>query len=148
MKAITQQVSTRPLGGTFEQVRERLTKEFHPVLMALRELLNRVVAAPEQRDAVSGTALTLDWSSYVFRAVTLTDNCAFTFTAPPGGCLLVLRLTQDAIGSRTVSWLGPVLFASGTPPVLTATGGAVDLIGFYSDGTSFYGFSLGADFTL
>ena len=89
----------------------------------------------------SGTADTIDWTLSNKQKSTLTGNCTFTFTAPPGPCSLILKLVQDATGSRTVTWPATVHWSGGTAPTLTTTASKVDLISFYYDGTTYFGTS-------
>ena len=87
----------------------------------------------------SGTADTIDWTLSNKQKSTLTGNCTFTFTAPPGPCNLILKLVQDATGSRTVTWPAAVKWSGGTAPTLTTTASKIDIISFYYDGTNYYG---------
>lgn len=89
----------------------------------------------------SGTADTVDWGLSNKQKSTLTGNCTFTFTAPAGPCSLILKLVQDATGSRTVVWPAAVKWSGGTAPTLTTTASKIDLISFYYDGTNYYGTS-------
>lgn len=90
----------------------------------------------------SSTADTIDWGTSNKQKSTLTGNCTFTFTAPPGPCSLVLKLAQDATGSRTVTWPATVKWSGGTAPTLTTTASKIDIITFYYDGTNYYGSSV------
>lgn len=87
----------------------------------------------------SGTADTIDWTVSNKQKSTLTGNCTFTFTAPPGPCSLILKLVQDGTGSRTVTWPAAVHWSGGTAPTLTTTASKVDIISFYFDGSVYYG---------
>jgi hypothetical protein len=87
----------------------------------------------------SGTADTIDWTLSNKQKSTLTGNCTFTFTAPSGPCSLVLKLVQDATGSRTVTWPAAVHWSGGTAPTLTTTASKVDIITFYYDGSTYFG---------
>lgn len=55
-----------------------------------------------------------------------------------GGCY-VLRVIQDGTGSRTLSFGDAYLWPGGTAPTLSTGAGDVDILAFYSDGTSMYG---------
>lgn len=91
----------------------------------------------------SSTALTIDWSAASAQKVTLNGNCTFTFSNGVTGGAYVLKLVQDATGSRTATWPAAVKWSGGTAPTLTTTAGQVDLINFYYDGTDWFGtFSL------
>lgn len=89
----------------------------------------------------SSTADTIDWTLSNKQKSTLTDNCTFTFTAPPGPCNLILKLAQDGTGSRTVTWPAAVHWSGGTAPTLTTTASKVDIIAFYYDGSTYFGTS-------
>lgn len=89
----------------------------------------------------SGTADTIDWTVSNKQKSTLTGNCTFTFTAPPGPCSLILKLVQDGTGSRTVTWPAAVHWSGGTAPTLTTTASKVDIISFYYDGSTYFGTS-------
>lgn len=89
----------------------------------------------------SGAADTIDWGTSNKQKSTLTGNCTFTFTAPPGPCNLVLKLVQDGTGSRTVTWPASVKWPAGAAPTLTTTASRADVITFYYDGTVYYGAS-------
>lgn len=71
-------------------------------------------------------------------AITLTGNVAtFTFpTVPVGSASRVdLVITQDATGSRTITWTGSgAKFAGGTAPTLSVAAHAVDRLRFVSRG--------------
>ncbi len=87
----------------------------------------------------SSTADTIDWTLSNKQKSTLTGNCTFTFTAPPGPCNLILKLVQDGTGSRTVTWPAAVHWSAGTAPTLTTTASRVDIISFYYDGSTYFG---------
>lgn len=89
----------------------------------------------------SGTTKTIDWGNGNKQKITMTGNCTFTFTAPAGPCNLILRVIQDATGSRTVTWpsgASGVAWPSGTAPTLTTTASGVDIVSIYYNGTKYY----------
>lgn len=90
----------------------------------------------------SSTADTIDWGTSNKQKSTLTGNCTFTFTAPPGPCNLVLKLVQDGTGSRTVTWPAAVHWSGASAPTLTTTASRVDIIVFYYDGATYFGSSV------
>jgi hypothetical protein len=87
----------------------------------------------------SGTAFTVNWNSGAKQKITLTGNCTFTFTAPPGVANILLMLTQDGTGSRTATWPASVKWTGAAPPTLTTTAGATDIVTFFWDGTNYWG---------
>lgn len=52
------------------------------------------------------------------------------------GMRLVVHVTQDATGSRTLAWPGVVKFAGGSAPTLSTAAGKVDVFSFSYDGTN------------
>lgn len=95
----------------------------------------------------SGTALTIDIGQASMWTVTLDANCTFTFTGSQdtGVWSLTLVLTQDATGSRTVTWPTSVRWSGGTAPTLSTAPGAVDVLTFFTsdNGATWYGFVAG-----
>jgi hypothetical protein len=98
-----------------------------------------ITYAAEVDNGNSGAADTVDWTAGQTQKSTLTGNCTFAFTAPPGVCGLSLKLIQDATGSRTVTWPGSVIWVGGSAPTLSTAPAAVDIISLYYDGTNYYG---------
>ena len=75
---------------------------------------------------------------------TLTGNTTFTFSnpAPTGNfCALVVTLTQDGTGGRTVSWPASVVWAGGVTPTMTTAASKTDIFSFvtYNAGAKWYG---------
>ena len=86
----------------------------------------------------SGTGKTINWTSGNKQRVTMTGTCTFAFTAPAGPTNLLLLVQQDATGNRQANWPASVKWAGGVKPNLSAAANAVDIIGFYFDGTTYY----------
>lgn len=91
----------------------------------------------------SGTADTIDWGAGNNHKSTMTGNCTYTFTAPAGPANLVLKLVQDATGSRTATWPATVKWPNNTAPILTTTANRIDIVTFYYDGTNYFGAWIG-----
>jgi hypothetical protein len=62
------------------------------------------------------------------------------------GKSFVILLRQDATGSRSVTWT-TVAWASGTAPAITGTALKQDIFSFFSDGTKWYGTTIGQNYT-
>lgn len=96
----------------------------------------------------SGSALTLDASATagVIKTITLTANCTLTLTGAAAGVVATLELvlTQDATGSRTITWPGSVKWSGGAP-VLSTAANSVDrvVLTSYNGGTTWYGDLIG-----
>lgn len=105
------------------------------------EVNNTIVFTSEFDNGNSGTADTIDWGAGNKQKSTLTGNVTYTFTAPGGVGNFLLKIVQDATGSRTVTWPASVKWPGGTAPTLSTAANAIDIVTFYYDGTSYYGTS-------
>ena len=84
---------------------------------------------------------TVSWNLNTAQAVTLTPVQNFTFSNPTNmqaGGTYTLVITQDSTGSRVITWGSAYKFPGGSKFVLSTAASAVDIISFYSDGTSMY----------
>lgn len=82
----------------------------------------------------SGTSKTIDWTAGNKQKMTLTGNCEVSFTDPASTASLILVLTQDATGSRTVTWSGmTVKWAGGVAPTLSTAASSIDIVTFLYD---------------
>lgn len=99
----------------------------------------------EYSNGNSGTSATIDWNNGQKQTITMTGNCTFTFTAPPGVGSFLLRLVQDATGNRTANWPASVHWSDNIKPTLTTAGNRVDIVTFYYNGSIYYG-QAGLDF--
>lgn len=98
------------------------------------------VSFTETDNGSSGASKTINWGNSNKQKLTLTAApCTLTFTAPSSPCSLILKLAQDATGSRTVTWPATVKWSGGTAPTLTTTASKIDLVSLYYDGTNYYG---------
>lgn len=87
-----------------------------------------------------GATINWDLDSNQVAKVTLGGNR--TMAAPTNlkdGATYILRVIQDATGSRTITWNAAFKWASGTAPTLSTTANAIDIVTFTSDGTNMYG---------
>ena len=89
--------------------------------------------------ANSSTAVTLALASGTVLSYTLTGNCTFTMPATTNGTSFIVRLIQDATGSRTATFTG-VKWPGGTVPTITTTASTgVDIISFVCIASIWYG---------
>lgn len=119
--------------------------------------VDQVVSRPEIKDysettsspTSSAGALTLDLTNGNVFTVTLTENITtLTLSNPPAtgkAGSFTLVLTQDATGSRTVTWPASVKWAGSTAPALSTAASSIDVLTFLTTnaGTSWYGFLAG-----
>lgn len=85
-----------------------------------------------------GTPLTLDLTTSNSFHITATSN--FTVLTPTGGVsggTYIVRIAQDATGSRVVTWPATFKWPGGSVPALSTTASSVDLLTMYYDGTNF-----------
>lgn len=96
--------------------------------------------------ANSGTAITLALTNGTVQIITLTGNATITMPTVGAGKSFILMLKQDATGSRTVTWT-TVKWSGGTAPTITGTASKQDIFSFFSDGTNWYGGTIGLNYT-
>jgi hypothetical protein len=96
--------------------------------------------------AASGAAQTIpDVTTATLSNITLTAACTLTFPTAAAGKSFTLVLTQDATGSRLVTW--PTMkWPGGVAPILSTVAGKVDVVSVMCvDGTNWMGFVAGLD---
>ncbi|MGI8483729.1 MAG: hypothetical protein ACR2OU_05655, partial [Thermomicrobiales bacterium] len=86
-----------------------------------------------QGNVIGATTFKVRYGNLI--TATLTGNITVTLSAGLKGDILVLKLTQDATGSRTVTWPANFKKAGGTLTLSTAAS-ATDVITMRFDGTS------------
>ena len=96
--------------------------------------------------ANSSTAITLSLANGTVQIITLTGNATITMPTAVSGKSFIMYLRQDGTGSRTVTW-STVNWAGGTAPTVTSTASKQDIYSFFSDGTSWYGVTVGQNYT-
>ena len=96
--------------------------------------------------ANTSTAITVSLSNGTVQILTLTANATITMPTAGAGKSFIIFLRQDATGSRTVTWT-TVKWAGGTAPTITSTASKQDIFSFFSDGTSWYGVTVGQNYT-
>lgn len=94
--------------------------------------------------AASGTA-TLDLSKGNIHHITMpAGNITIALTNGSAGQCFIVRILQDGVGSRTVTWFTTIRWAGGVAPTLTTTASKADTLGFEITGTNTYdGFVVG-----
>lgn len=96
--------------------------------------------------ANSSTAITLNLANGTVQIITLTGNATITMPTAVSGKSFIMFLKQDATGSRTVTWT-TVKWPGGTAPTITSTASKQDIYSFFSDGTNWYGTTVGQNYT-
>ena len=132
----TQQVS----GQTLLQHYQAGWVETNYGLLDVSQPWTAIQSAPYVAMGTTASALDLDWSDGHYQKFTM--NGALTLGAGTNkpaanqGATIVLELTQDGTGSRTLAYNAEYKFQFGTTPTLTTAIGAVDqlILTLMSDG--------------
>ena len=95
--------------------------------------------------ANTSTAITIALTNGTVQQLTLTANATITMPSVGAGKSFVIMLKQDATGSRTVTW-STVVWGGGTAPTITSTASKQDIYSFFSDGTNWYGATIGQNY--
>jgi hypothetical protein len=95
--------------------------------------------------ANSSTAVTLTTANGTVQNITLTGTATITMPAAVAGKSFILYLRTGA-GSYTVTW-STVKWPAGTAPTITSTASRMDIYSFFSDGTNWYGTTVGTNYT-
>ena len=88
---------------------------------------------------------TLDVSAGDIHSITMpAGNITIDISNETTGQCFLIEITQDAIGSRTVTWFSTIRWSGGTAPTLTTTASKRDTFGFRVTGSNTYdGFIVG-----
>jgi hypothetical protein len=111
------------------------------------EEVRMVLPAEEMNPALTsnsdGATVTFDLSTSL-HTVTLGGNRTLAVSNETVGQTFIIRLVQDATGSRTVTWFTTIKWAGGSAPTLTTTASKTDVFGFICTSAGNYdGFVIG-----
>ena len=95
--------------------------------------------------ANTSTAITVSLSNGTVQQLTLTGNATITMPSQGAGKSFIIMLKQDGTGSRSVTW-STVTWPAGTAPTITGTASKQDIYSFFSDGTNWYGTTIGQNY--
>lgn len=85
------------------------------------------------------TATTIDFNEGNIVEMTLGNNITLNNPLNIGQSVYYMIITQDATGSRLITWDTRFKWAGGTAPTLTTSASRKDVLMFVSDGTTIYG---------
>lgn len=111
-----------------------------PLLTLLLFLLSPLPAfasPPSYVELEDAPTITVDWSRGNVQAVTLHGNRTLVFENGEKGGRYMLAITQDATGSRVMTWPSSVRWPGGSPVTFTTTPNKRDYIQFFYDGTNY-----------
>jgi len=95
--------------------------------------------------ANTGSAITINLANGTVQKLTMNASPTITMPTAVAGKSFVTMLKQDATGSRTPTW-STVTWPSGTAPTVTTTANKTDIFSFFSDGTNWYGTTIGQNY--
>lgn len=95
--------------------------------------------------ANSSTAITLDLANGTVQIITLTGSPTITMPTATSGKSFIMYLKTGS-GSYSVTW-STVKWSGGTAPTVTSTASRMDIYSFFSDGTNWYGVTVGQNYT-
>lgn len=123
-------------------------------LTATQTLSNKTLTKPTIDGSVQGTS-TLTPSAGGTQDLSGASDNVFLITMPAGnitltvsnmtvGQFFLVRILQDSVGSRTVTWFGTITWTGATAPTLTTTASRADLFAFFVRASGTYdGFIVG-----
>ena len=92
-----------------------------------------------------GSAFTVNLSNGTIQQLTLGSNITITMPPVTAGKSFLLMLLQNSTGGYSVTW-STVKWPSGTAPTFTSTANKQDMYSFFSDGTYWYGVTIGQSY--
>ena len=148
--AVTQAKIAPGAVGT-DQLQDGIPINMQGALLSGAELTDYSESSPAPVVSAGTLILDLDMGS-VFDVVLTEDVTSLILANPPavgraGSATLIVK--QDATGGRTLAWPSSVLWAGGTPPLVTPLANAVDTYAFITrnGGITWFGFPGGQDFS-
>jgi hypothetical protein len=100
---------------------------------------NNIGANPVGKSELGTVTGTVSLDSKLANFYTMTLGGNISASMPSGlvkGTEMTVVVTQDATGSRTISWSGLALWSNGSAPILSTAAGATDSFKFTWNGTS------------
>ena len=108
-----------------------------PTISSTSTLTNKTLTTPAIASIkgtltadTDGATITFNKNTSDFHSVTLGGNRTLALSNMAAGDRIVLRLQQDATGSRTVTFFTTIKWAGGSAPTLTTTPSKADMFGF------------------
>ena len=84
-----------------------------------------------------GETIAINWTNGASQYVTLGGNRTITFANPVSGQVYRIILTQDGMGSRTITW-PTVKWSGGAAPTLSTPAASIDIVTLLYVGTTYY----------
>jgi hypothetical protein len=112
------------------------------------EFFNQYLLTSTWYDLSYSATPTIDGDNGPKQRITLSGNATFSFDNIPDARVFMLRVTQDGVGGRTVSWDAGVTITWLTPTTdVNSTASATTVYGFMETGTDTYdGYLMGYEY--
>lgn len=138
-----------------------LDNEFHQKTID-QNFADKTLSAPVLKDyseeipatvTITSNAATVDFNNGNHAQITLTANLTtLTISNPPASGtvgMMMLYISQDATGSRTLTWPASVIWAGGTAPTVTTTASRTDIFTLITrdGGTTYAGAVVGQNYS-
>jgi hypothetical protein len=137
----TKQLVSNPITGTSSVVMN--TSPIITTASLINPTVTNYVEAPRVNTA--GTSVTIDLTLGTFQQFTISGgNATVNTPTAVAGKSFILILTQDST-PRTVTW-STVVWPSATAPTISTGSGKKDIFSFFSDGTNWYGATIGQNY--
>jgi hypothetical protein len=135
-----------PIGGTTSQFLAKSSNTDYAVNWS-SSLVNPTVTNYTETpySANTSTAITVDLANGTVQVLTLTGSPTITMPTAVAGKSFIIYLKTGA-GGYSVTWT-TVKWPSATAPTITATASKMDIYSFFSDGTNWYGCTVGQNYT-
>ncbi len=98
-----------------------------------------------QNTANTGASITINLADGTVENLTLTANTTITMPTAVAGKSFIIYL-KTGTGGFSVTW-STVKWPSGIAPAVTTTASRMDIYSFFSDGTNWYGTTVGQNYT-
>lgn len=116
---------------------------FIPLVKPTLQASTEIIATPS-----FNSMIVLDLNAANIHTVTLTGNAVFTLKNASIGQEFKVRLVQDSVGSRVVTWFPTIAWAGGVAPTLTVTANHWDILEFICTASGLFdGKVYGANFS-
>ena len=92
-----------------------------------------------------GSAFTVNLNNGTVQQLTLGSNITITMPSAAAGKSFLLMLLQNGTGGYSVTW-STVKWPGGSAPTVTSTANKQDMFSFFSDGTNWYGVTIGQNY--
>lgn len=130
-------ISTSKISGTAVNLSDAQT------LTGAKTITKSIQVINTESDA---STVTFDLSAGNIQQVTLGGNRTLALSNASVGQVFVIRLVQDEMGSRTVTWFSTINWTGGVEPTLSTAAAAIDVFGFICTATDTYdGFIIGSN---